>query len=39
LRKASDAIAIATDGRDVDDIVHEIVGLARARGIGAGART
>jgi cytidylate kinase len=39
LRRAGDAIAIVTDGRDVDDIVHEIVGLARARGIGAGART
>lgn len=38
LRKADDAIAIVTDGRDVDDIVREIVGLARARGIGAGAR-
>jgi cytidylate kinase len=36
LRKADDAIAIVTDGRDVDDIVHEIVALARARGIGAG---
>jgi CMP/dCMP kinase len=39
LRRADDAIAIVTDGRDVDDIVSEIVGLARARGIGAGART
>jgi cytidylate kinase len=37
LRKADDAIAIVTDGRDVDDIVREIVTLARARGIGAGA--
>jgi cytidylate kinase len=38
LRKADDAIAIVTDGRDVDDIVREIVDLARTRGIGAGAR-
>jgi CMP/dCMP kinase len=39
LRRADDAVAIVTDARDVDDIVHEIVGLARTRGIGAGART
>lgn len=38
LRKAGDAIAIVTDGRDVDDIVHEIVALARERTIGKGAR-
>jgi cytidylate kinase len=38
LRKADDAVAILTDGRDVDDLVREIVTLARARGIGAGAR-
>jgi len=35
LRRADDAIAIVTDGRDVDDIVREIVTLARARQIGA----
>ncbi len=29
LRRADDAIAIVTDGRDVDDIVREIVTLAR----------
>ena len=36
LRRAPDAIAIGTDGRDVDDIVSDIVGRARAGGIGAG---
>ena len=32
LRKAPDAALIVTDGRDIDDIVHEIVLLARSRG-------
>lgn len=36
LRKAADAIAIITDGRDVDDIVSDIVGRARTLGIDAG---
>lgn len=31
LRRATDAVAIMTDGRDIDDIVHEITQLARAR--------
>ncbi|MDQ4045347.1 MAG: (d)CMP kinase [Chloroflexota bacterium] len=31
LRRADDAISIVTDGRDVDDIVHEITELAAAR--------
>lgn len=33
LRKAQDATVIDTDGRDVDEIVHEIVSLAAGRGI------
>ena len=33
LRRASDATVIITDGRDVDDIVREIVSLARSRDI------
>jgi cytidylate kinase len=37
LRKADDAIVILTDGRDPDDIVHEIVTLARARHLNADA--
>lgn len=39
LRKADDAIAILTDGRDVDDIAREITILARSRNIGAGSPT
>jgi cytidylate kinase len=31
LRKAGDAVAIVTDGRDIEDIVHEITALARSR--------
>lgn len=33
LRKAADAALITTDGRDIEDIVQEIVALAGARGI------
>ena len=35
LRKAPDATVIETDGRDIDEIVHDIVALARSRGIAA----
>jgi CMP/dCMP kinase len=31
LRRAEDAIAIMTDGRDIEDIVQEIISYARAR--------
>jgi cytidylate kinase len=37
LRRAEDATVIETDGRDVDDIVREIVALARSGGIGVDA--
>lgn len=33
LRRAPDATLIITDGRDIDDIVLEIISLARSRGI------
>lgn len=33
LMKAPDAVLITTDGRDVDDIVRQIVSLARDRGV------
>ncbi|HEV2127396.1 MAG TPA: (d)CMP kinase [Thermomicrobiales bacterium] len=36
LRRAHDAITIVTDGRDVEDIVHEITELASARQLDTG---